>query len=283
MNPLTCLVTGANSGIGKATAAGLARQGATVIMVCRNQEKADQARTEIINQSGNDDIHIRIADLASQASISDLAASIKQDFGTLNVLVNNAALLLGKRTFTGDGIETTFAVNHLAYFQLAIELLDLLRANTPSRIVNVSSEAHRSGNIHFDDVSLEKGYSSYRSYAQSKLANILFTYELDRRLKGEDIAVNALHPGVVSTRIGSHGFSLFGLLFNLARPFFMSPKRGAATSLHVATSEEAAAIRGRYFVKKKPVSSAPQTYDTGLAEQLWQYSETLTSLTGRLD
>ena len=261
---------------------GLARHGARVIMVCRNEAKAQAARTDIIKQTGHDDIHILLADLSSQSSITALAESVKKEHGGLNVLINNAALLLGKRTFTKEGIETTFAVNHLAYFQLTLELLDQIRANTPSRIVNVSSEAHRSGKIHFDDISLERGYSSYKAYAQSKLANILFTYELDRRLKDEHIFANALHPGVVSTRIGSHGFSLFGLLFNLARPFFLSPQRGAATSLHLATSEEGATTRGSYFIKKKPVSSSPQTYDTSLARKLWDYSEELTSLSGRL-
>ena len=282
MDSMTCLVTGANSGIGKATAIGMAQKGTRVVMVCRNAEKANRARNEIIKHSGNDDIHIRICDLASQASISALTNSIHKDFPDLSVLINNAALLLGKRTFTADGIETTFAVNHLAYFQLTIELLNLLRKNTPARVVNVSSEAHRSGSIHFDDISLEKGYSSYKAYAQSKLANVLFTYELDRRLASEDIYTNALHPGVVSTRIGSHGFSVFGLLFNLARPFLLSPQRGAETSLYLAADKEAGSYRGKYFVKKKPVTSASQTYDTALAETLWRYSEELTSLSGQL-
>jgi retinol dehydrogenase 14 len=268
------LVTGANSGIGKETAEGLAGMGATVVMVCRDRERGQSALDEIRSKTGNQSVELMICDLASQAQIRKLAEEFKQKHNRLDVLVNNAGLVLTRRTVTEDGFETTFAVNHLGYFLLTNLLLDVIKQSAPARIVNVASTAHRSGTIDFNDLQGERSYSTMRAYGQSKLANILFTYELARRLEGSGVTVNCLHPGVIGTNIFR---SVLGL-GAMAKLFLKSPKKGAETSIYLATSPEVAQVTGKYFDDKKVVSSSPESYDKAIAQRLWQVSEQLTKL-----
>lgn len=270
------MVTGANSGIGKATALGLAQEGAHVVMVCRNAAKAEAAKADIVARAGNTNVDILIADLASQAAIRQLAKTIVARYDRLDVLVNNAGVYLGDRSVTEDGYEATFAINHLAYFLLTHLLLDLLKASAPSRIINVSSEAHQSGKMHFDDLDLTNGYSGIKAYAQSKLANVLFTYSLALRLAETQVTVNALHPGVVGTNIG-HG-SIIGWIFKLLGLFFLSPAKGAATSIYLATSPQVEGVSGAYFIKRKAATSSALSYDEEVAERLWQVSLERTGL-----
>src|SRR6266699_1360634 len=205
-----CIVTGANSGIGKAAALGLAQMGATIVMVCRNQIKGEEAQNEIKEKSGNDAVDLMLADLSSQASIRQLAENFQQHYQQLYVLINNAGGVNLNRRETVDGLEMTFAVNYLAPFLLTNLLLEKLKASVPARIVNVSSESHQSGYIKMDDLELEKGYRLMRAYGQSKLALVLFTYELARRLQGTGVTANCLHPGFVATNIGQNGVGSVG-------------------------------------------------------------------------
>ena len=195
MNEKICLVTGANSGIGKVTTKALTAGGATVIMVCRNRDKGEAARDEIIRETRNKNVNLVIADFSDLSQIRRLAAGVKAKYPRLHALVNNAGSYNGERKLTVNGYETTFEVNHLGYFLLTVELLDLLKSSAPARVVNVASEAHRSARINLDDLNLEKGYGGWKAYGQSKLANVLFTYELARRLKGTGVTANLPAPG----------------------------------------------------------------------------------------
>jgi NAD(P)-dependent dehydrogenase (short-subunit alcohol dehydrogenase family) len=277
MHGKLCLVTGANSGIGRATAMALARQGAGVLMVCRDHERGESARAEIARAARESDVQLLIADLASQQSIRELSATIHDRFARLDVLVNNAGAFMQKRATTVDGLETTFAVNHLAYFLLTDLLLDLLRAPAPARIVNVSSGAHLRAHIDFNDLQNERGYNGWRAYGRSKLANVLFTYALARRLEDSGITVNAVHPGVVATNFGrSSGFVRFGM--RAVSRFFLSPEEGADTVVYLATSPEVEGVTGTYFVKRKPARTSPEARDREIQERLWRVSAALTGL-----
>ena len=194
------------------------------------------------------------------------------------MLINNAGIFTSKRTVTVDGIETTFAVNHLAPFLLTNLLLDVLEASAPARIVNVTSSGERSGTINFDDLQGEGRYSGVRAYNQSKLAMILFTYELARRLEGTGVTVNCVHPGVVVTNLGRGSSGSFGLLLRLMRPFFSSPEKGAETSIYLASSPEVEGVSGKYFAKKAEARSSEQSYDEAAGRRLWQVSAELTKL-----
>ena len=274
MSGKVCVVTGANSGIGIETAEGLARMGATVVMVCRDPERGRAALESIKARSGNQSIELMICDFASQAQIRKLAEEFKQRHDRLDVLVNNAGLVLTRRTLTEDGLETTFAVNHLGYFLLTNLLLDVIKRSAPSRIVNVASTAHHSGTIDFNDLQGERSYGTMRAYGQSKLANILFTYELARRLEGSNVTVNCLHPGVIGTNI----FRSVPGLGAMAKLFLKSPKKGAETSIYLATSPEVAEVTGKYFDDKRAVRSSRESYDEAVAQRLWQLSERLTGI-----
>ena len=280
MQGKVCVVTGANSGIGKATAMGLAQMGATVVMVCRDQAKGEEAQNEIKEKSGNDAIDLMLADLTSQASIRQLAENIQQRYQQLHVLINNAGGVNLTRRETSDGLEATFAVNYLAPFLLTNLLLDKFKASSPARIVNVSSESHQSGYIKMDDLELEKGYRLMRAYGQSKLALVLFTYELARRLQGTGVTANCLHPGFVATHIGQNGIGPVGrgitkLIFsNLG----ISPEEGAKTSIYLASSPEIEGVTGKYFIKSIPIRSAPISYDESLQRQMWEESAKLVNL-----
>lgn len=273
------LVTGANAGIGKATAVGLAKTGARVVMVCRNQDKGEAARAEIVAESGNKDVDLLIADLSAQRSIRQLAQDFNAKYERLDVLVNNAGGVFSSRMVTEDGLEYTFAFNHLGYFLLTHLLLDKIKASAPARIVNVSSGAQANGRINFDDLQGEQNYSGFSAYSQSKLANVLFTYELARQLDGSGVTANVLHPGVVRTNFGRDMMSFpFKVVIRLLAPFMASPEKGARTPIYLATSPEVAGVTGKYFVNEKEKKSSPISYDTAVAQRLWRVSEELTGL-----
>lgn len=269
------LITGANSGIGKETALALARMGANLVMVCRDRERGRLALEETKSKSGNATVELMICDLSSQTQIRKLAQELKQKHDRLDLLINNAGVILTRRRVTEDGIESTFAINHLAYFLLTNLLLDLIKQSAPARIVNVSSTVHSSATIDFNDLQAERSYGGMRAYGQSKLANVLFTYELARRLEGSNVTVNCLHPGVIATNIFR---DISGLVGTASKLFLKSPKRGAETSIYVATSPEVEGVTSKYFDDKKAVRSSPESYDEAIAQRLWQVSEQLTNL-----
>lgn len=268
MQDKICMVTGSNAGIGKATALGLARQGATVVMVCRSRERGAATQAEIKQKSGNDEVALLLADLSSQAQIRQLAAQFKQSYKQLHVLVNNAAVVPHERELTVDGLEMQWAVNHLAYFLLTNLLLDVLKASAPARIVNVSSTTHQWASLDFDNLNAEKGYDPQRAYGQTKLANMLFTYELARRLEGSGVTVNALHPGVIATKLnaGYMGRSRVSDASDAAL------ERGARTILYLASSPQVEEVTGKYFVNEREARSSAVSYDKELARRLWQVS-----------
>ena len=280
MEGKVCLVTGANSGIGKQTALGLARMGATVVMVCRSKERGEAARLEIRRESGNTSVDLMLADLSSQAQIRKLAKEFKDRYQRLDVLINNAGIGLAERKENTDGIEMFFAVNHIAPFLLTHLLLDVLKASAPSRVVNVSSFAHSWINkINFEDLQGKQKFSPMQIYAQSKLAILMFSYELARRLAGTGVTVNALDPGLVSTNLGH---DVIGPL-RVARWVFMnvlaiSPQEGAQTSIYLASSPEVEGVTGKYFMKQRPKRSSKASYDRETWQRLWKVSEELTGL-----
>jgi NAD(P)-dependent dehydrogenase (short-subunit alcohol dehydrogenase family) len=275
-----CVLTGGTSGIGRATAFGLAQMGATVVVVGRNREKGNALLDEIRTASGNDALSFLEADLSSQDSIRQLAAEIQERYTHLDVLINNAGVFMFKNQATVDGLETTFAVNHLAPFLLTNLLLDLLKASAPARIINVDSDSHERAKIQLDNLQGEKRYAVYRSYGQSKLAMLLCSYELARRLEGTGVTVNALHPGFVATSIGMNNMGPIGraIIRSVIPLFSLKPEEGAKTSLYLASSPEVANVTGRYFYKSKQIRSAPLSYDEKLQKQMWDVSEKLVSL-----
>ncbi len=275
-----CMVTGANSGIGKATALELAQLGATVVMVCRDRARGEEARSEITTKSRNNAVDLLLADLSSQQSIRQLVENFQHHYTHLHVLINNAgagAAFTGRRE-TVDGLEMTFAVNYLAPFLLTNLLLDVLKASAPARIVNVSSNSHEAGYIKLDDLQAEH-YKSMRAYGQSKLAVVLFTYELARRLQGTGVTANCLHPGFVATNFGQRDVGpAVRLLVKLIGSFGASPQEGAKTSIYLASSPEVEGVTGTYFVKSIPKRSAAISYDESLQRQLWQQSAKLVNV-----
>ncbi|MGD8373199.1 MAG: SDR family oxidoreductase [Syntrophobacterales bacterium] len=273
-----CMVTGANDGIGKATALGLADLGAAVVMVCRSREQGEAALAEIRQKSGNDYVSLLLADLASQDSIRDLAENFKAQPGTLHVLINNAGIISRQRLVTVDGLETQFAVNHLAPFLLTNLLLDVLKSSAPARIVTVASDMHRGANIDFDDLQSERSYGPTQVYSKTKLANVLFTYELARRLQGTKVAANCLHPGMVATKLLADAIGLPRALMSTTRLMGSSPEKGAKTSIYLATSPALEGVSGKYFIKQKAVESSKISYDDSLASRLWKVSAELTGL-----
>jgi NAD(P)-dependent dehydrogenase (short-subunit alcohol dehydrogenase family) len=280
MQGKVCLVTGANSGIGKATAQGLAQMGATIVMVCRDQTKGEKAQNEIKAKSGNAAVDLLLADLSSQESIRQLVEKFQRHYEQLHVLINNAGSVHLSRRETVDGLEMTFAVNYLAPFLLTNLLLDKLKASAPSRIVNVSSESHQSGYMKMDDLQLETNYRFMRAYGQSKLALVLFTYELARKLQGTGVTANCLHPGFVATNIGQSGIGYVGrsIVKLIFTSLGLSPEEGAKTSIYLASSPDVEGVTGKYFVKSIPIRSASISYDESLQRQLWDESAKLVNL-----
>ncbi|MEW4569358.1 SDR family oxidoreductase [Tautonia sp. JC769] len=274
-----CLVTGATSGIGAVTAQELARLGAEVILVGRNPEKCEEMRERLRQQSGDAAIHAMVADLSSQAEVRRLAEVVRDRFDRLDVLVNNAGALFLERRESVDGIEMTFALNHLAYFLLTHLLLDRLKAAAPSRIVVVASDAHRGASIDFEDLQGRDRFKGFRAYRQSKLANILFAGELARRLDGSGVTVNALHPGVVNSSFFSSGEGpAWWVMKRVAGLFAISPEHGARTSVYLARSPEVEGVSGAYFVKQREVKPDAAAQDDEVARRLWRVSEELTGL-----
>jgi NAD(P)-dependent dehydrogenase (short-subunit alcohol dehydrogenase family) len=270
-----CMITGASSGIGRATARGLAQLGASLVLVCRDRGRGEETLAEV-RAGGSPEAELMLADLSSQAEIRRLAREFLDAGKPLHVLINNAGVVNTSRTVTADGIETVFAVNHLAYFLLTQLLLDRLRQSAPARIVNVASEAHRFGPMNFDDLQSEKSFRTMRVYGQSKMANILFTYELARRLGGTGVTVNCLHPGTVATGLGKNNGAVARFFANLLAPFFRTPVGGAATSIHLASAPELANVSGQYFRDRLAYKSAAASYSLEDARRLWQISEAMT-------
>jgi NAD(P)-dependent dehydrogenase (short-subunit alcohol dehydrogenase family) len=274
MHSRTCLITGATSGIGRATALALGGMGAELVLLCRDRARGEETAAAA-RAAGAPAVELLIADLGVQAEVRRAAAEFLAGGRPLHVLINNAGVVNLQRTLTADGLEATFAVNHLAYFLLTTLLLDRLRASAPARIVNVSSEAHRFGPLDFDDLQNERRYRTMKVYGQSKLANILFTAELARRLEGSGVTVNSLHPGAVATRLGTNNGAWARALIRLLRPFFRTPDDGAATSIHLATAPELAGVSGRYFANRREKTPSAAARDPDAARRLWEVSERL--------
>jgi len=276
------LVTGATNGIGRVTARELARMGARVLLVARDRARGESTAAEIREASGGRAPDVLLADLSSRAEVRRLAREVRARTTRLDLLVNNAGAIFAERELSADGLEMTFALNHLASFLLTLELLPLLERGLASRIVNVSSVAHRRGSIDFDDLQGERGYSMWRAYQQSKLANVLFTRELARRLAGRGVTANALHPGAVASGFGRNGRGFFSRLVVLGAPFLASPEKGARTTLHVATAPELKGVTGRYFSGCRERTPSRAARDDDAALRLWQISENLTAPSTRL-
>ena len=281
MSGKICIVTGANSGIGKETTLGLAEMGARVVMVCRNAEKGKEALEEIRRESGSSQVDLLIADMSSQPSVRALAEQILQKYPRLDVLVNNAGGAAPSRTLSADGIEMTLATNHLGPALLTLLLLDLLKASAPARIINVSSEAQRRARLDLNDLQFERRkYRCIAAYGQSKLLMNAFTFELARRLAGTRVTANCLHPGVVATNIWSaNPPPLIGkVIIAVLKPFMLNSRQGAAVSLYLATSPEVAQVSGEYFVKSKPAKSNPLSRDPKVMAEVWLCTNKMTSL-----
>lgn len=275
----TVMITGGGAGIGLATAVELARRGADLIIVCRNAARGEETVDAVKTASGSDSVEYAAADLSRLADIRSLAAGFLASERPLHVLVNNAGVVNLTRRLTADGIEEVFAVNHLAPFLLTHLLLDRMRESAPARIVTVASEAHKFvRGINFDDLGFETGYGWTKSYGQSKLANILFTYGLAERLAGSGVTANCLHPGAVATRLGTNnGWGARGLIA-LLRPFFKTPERGAQTSIYLATSAAVDGVSGKYFSDCRERRSSGASYDAEARERLWKISAAMTGL-----
>jgi len=269
------LVTGANSGIGKATALGLARLGGTVVMACRSATRGETARQDVVRDSGNSRVYLEIVDLASEESTRSFAEEFKRKYPRLDVLINNAGVYTAHREVTLDGLERTFEVNYLSGFLLTHLLLDLLKKSAPSRIVNVSSSAHSGGTIHFDDLQGEQRYGGFGAYGQSKLAQVLFTRELARRLEGTRVTVNACHPGVIRTNLGMGGTSA---VVRFVRLFFKGPEKGAQTPIYLAVSPEVERVTGQYFANKHVREPSRAAQDPDVARRLFDVSAELAHL-----
>jgi NAD(P)-dependent dehydrogenase (short-subunit alcohol dehydrogenase family) len=271
----TVLVTGGTGGIGRATALGLARLGANVAITGRDAARAEHTATEIRSATGVQ-VDVFLADHSAQAEVRRLADDVLRQLPRIDVLVNNVGGYWNTRHRTADGLERTFAVNHLAAFLLTDLLLDRLQQLDHARVVTVASHAHAQGRIDFGDLQCERSYSGARAYNQSKLASVLFTYELARRLRGSAVTSNAVHPGVVSTSFGAEDPGRTQrLLVPVLRPFMKSAARGAATSIHVASAPQLQDVTGRYFTNSQPRKSSPRSHDQGVATRLWQASADL--------
>ena len=278
MSGKTVLVTGGTAGIGLATAEGLARIGAAVAITGRDRARAETAARQI-RSAGGGQVHVFVADLSSQAEVRRLADDVHTTLRSLDVLVNNVGGYWNTRHVTTDGLERTFALNHLAPFQLTHLLLDRLREAPLPRVVTVASNAHSTGHIDFDDLQGERSYSGARAYSQSKLANVLFSSELAGRTADTSLTANSLHPGVVNTSFGAEDPGLVQrILVPFARPFLKTPSQGAATSIRVASDPALRGVTGCYFAKGRPAESSQDSHDPIVAARLWRLSAELVGL-----
>ncbi len=279
MDGKTVIITGGNSGVGKATAAALARVGAHTVITARSAGRGEEARADIARASGSDQVELVVFDLADLGSVAQGASDLLDRCPKIDVLVNNAGLVLSDRQVTADGYEATFEINHLGPFYLTQLLTERLVASTPARIVNVASTAHRSARrgLDFDDLQSATHYRGMQAYARSKLANILFTNELARRLEGTGVTANSLHPGTVASGFArdddASGFLAFGI--KVIKPFILTPAKGARTSVYLASSPAVAGVTGQYFVKGKVRTPSPAARDAAAATLLWSVSEEL--------
>ncbi len=275
----TVLVTGGTAGIGRATALGLATMGAHLAITGRDRGRTEGAAREL-RAAGGGQVDVFVADLSSQSEVRRLAEEVLQRLFRIDVLVNNVGGYWNTRHVTADGLERTFALNHLAPFLLTSLLLDRLKRSAPARVVTVSSHVHARGRMDFADLQGERSYSGARAYSQSKLANVLFTYELARRLQATRVTANALHPGVVRTSFGAEDpGGVQRLVTPFMRPFMKAPAQGAATSIHLASAPDLEQVTGRYFANSKPRKSSQGSYDAAAAARLWQVSADLAGLT----
>jgi retinol dehydrogenase 14 len=277
MSGKVVLITGGTSGIGKATANALAAMGARVVAIGRDEERGERAVEEIRRGTGGE-VSLMLADLAVQADIRRLAEEFRERHDGLDVLINNAGLVQSKRIETPDGIETQLAINHLASFLLTNLLLDLLKASAPSRIVTVSSDAHRWAKLDLDDLQSRKRYRGMQVYGTTKLANILFTRELAERLEDTSVTANAMHPGGVNTNFGNNQRGPMSLLFRAFKPFMRTPEQGADTLIYLASSPEVEGMTGKYVADRKMKVASDAAYDETLQKKLWEASEKLTGL-----
>ncbi|HUX95025.1 MAG TPA: SDR family oxidoreductase [Bacteroidales bacterium] len=274
----TVLITGGNSGIGKATVAGLAQRGWHVIFTARNEEKAESVKKEIIESTKNQYVDYLLADLTSIKQVKECAEAFKNKFRNLDVLINNAGVCLPERRITPDGMEESFQINHLSHFILTNLLIDNLKHSEDPRIVNVSSAAHAAGRFDPDNLQSEKQYSSIRTYADTKLYNILFTLELAGKLKDSGIKVNVLHPGMVSTNFGHEFGGVFNFIYNIGRVIMITPEKGATTSIYLATSDEISNVSGKYFIRCKPAKLKNPYLTEANQKLLWQKSMELAEM-----
>jgi NAD(P)-dependent dehydrogenase (short-subunit alcohol dehydrogenase family) len=272
MNEKTILITGATSGIGLVAAQELARLGARVIIVSRSAEKCARVVAQIKNETANEQMEFIAADLSTKQGVEYVANEFIKRHSKLDVLLNNAGAIFLSRQVSADGIEMTLALNHLNYFYLTQLLLEVLKGSQPARVINVSSGAHIGAKIYLEDIQLKQGYAPMKAYSQSKLANILFTYELARKLAGTNVTSNALHPGFVNTGFAKNNGSLAQFAMFLMSPFQKKVDKGAQTSIYLASSPDVENISGKYFVDCKSVESDPISYDIDLAQRLWQLS-----------
>lgn len=277
----TALVTGANSGMGMATAATLADMGATVVMLCRDEERGKEALRKLSEKTDRR-LDLMLCDLGDFSSIRAFAEAFRKKYRTLDILVNNAGFISLDRQVTKDGLERQFGVNHVGHFLLTAQLVALIPEG--GRIVNVSSGAHKTGKIHFDDINLTKGFHVIKAYSQSKLANVLFTRELAERLKGRGITVNCCHPGAVATNIGISRETGFGkTVTGMLKPFFLTPEQGAQTAIYLASNADASKITGEYFYRCRIANSSKRSKDMVLAKKLFAFSEQLVGCKFELD
>lgn len=280
MTSRTVLVTGSTNGIGQQAALDLARLGATVIVSGRSPEKVRDTVDALRSASGHERIDGIVADLSVLSGITTLADTVRQRYDRLDVLLNNAGALFTERQLTVDGFERTFALNHLAYFELTRQLLDLLKASAPARIINVASDLHAKGELHFEDPSLASSYAPLKAYAQSKLANVMFTYELARRLDGSGVTANAMHPGMVQSGFGKGNRGVVGRLTALGlsigqRLFGVDVVKGADTAVYLASAPEVEGRTGGYWYRREQIPSSPASRDEPSWERLWEMSEAM--------
>lgn len=272
---ITCVVTGATSGIGRVTALELARMGARVVLVSRTRERGRQTLMEICRDTGRTQVDLLVADLSSREDVRRLAGELTVRYPQIDVLVNNAGAIFTRRQESADGVEMTLALNHLGYFHLTTLLLDTLRRSAPCRIINVASEAHRGARLDLDDLQLARRYSGWRAYANSKLCNLLFTYELARRVEGTGIAVHAVHPGTIASGFGRNTPGFFRSLVRLGSPFMGSPEKGARTVIHLATAPDVADAPAAYWISDRIRRSSAASRNPETAARLWALSEEL--------
>jgi NAD(P)-dependent dehydrogenase (short-subunit alcohol dehydrogenase family) len=277
MSRKVCMVTGASSGIGRVTAERLAAMGATLVMVCRNRGRGERAMAEIREKTSGS-VELLLADYASFDSVRSLAKEFLEKHDSLQVLVNNAGVAQVTRSTTADGFETTFQVDYLSHFLLTNLLLGVLKRSAPSRVVTVSSVAHFGGHLDFENLQMEHGYGVMKAYSSAKLAEVLFTYELARRLEGTGVTANCLHPGAVATNIWGRALGPFSFLGNASKLFLISSEQGARTSVYLASSPEVEGVTGKYFEKMHEKRSSEESYDRALAAKLWGESERLVGL-----